>query len=172
MTNRTIGSFLQLLCVAGTFSAAAHAALLANCDVNITHCSIPENVLLMFPFGAFGIAGDTVVLEADHTTVSDVFRIFNDLVDTGSGTGLGTTMFLFSADDSTPLPARETYSANVQFIQEGANGITVFTSNGTTYLLNAPEPATFGTLVGGLAVTVGLARRRRSRKPSFSGKIA
>jgi hypothetical protein len=172
MTNRTIGRFLQLVCVAGIFSATAHAALLANCDINITHCSISENVLQMYPFSAFGIAGDTVVLEADHNTVSDVFRIFNDLVDTGSGTGLGTTMFLFSADDSTPLPAPATYSANVQFAQEGANGITVFTSNGTTYLLGAPEPTTFVMLGGGLAITVGLAQRRRSRKPGLSGKSA
>ncbi len=164
MTYRTITRLSQVLCLAGALTAIAQATTLASCNVNITKCAIQENILLTYPGGNLGIAGDVVVQEADHVTVSDVFRIFNDFEDTGGGTGLGFTMFLFSADDSTPLPLPATYSANVRFIQEGANGVTIFTSNGTTYILGAPEPATFGILSGVLGLGALLTRKRRGRK--------
>src|SRR6266446_5026417 len=109
---------LILLCVPGA------AAPLANCNASFTICGIPENVLLQLPFAAF--AGDVVLTESNGTTVSDIFRIFNNLINTGAGTGLGNMVFLYSADDTTPLPAPSTFSANAVFILESPSGITSF----------------------------------------------
>jgi hypothetical protein len=118
--------------------------------------------MLQLPFAA--ISGDVVLLEADHVTVSDVFRISNNIVNTGGGTGLGNLAFLFSADDPTPLPPPATYSSNVQMIQESPSGFTSYVGNGTDYLLGAPEPATFGMLGVGLALAARLSRTRLRRR--------
>jgi hypothetical protein len=132
---------------------------MAVCSPDQTECAIPEQTMLSLPFLA--ISGDVVLVESNMTTVSDVFRIFNDVVDTGGGTGLGTLVELYSADDG-PLPSPATYSANVQFILENPNGITPFTGNGTTYVLAEPEPATFGLMATGLlSGLVALARRSK-----------
>src|SRR5438309_1701526 len=80
-----------------TVSVPARAAPIANCNANLTQCSIPENVLLQLPLLA--VSGDVVLTESNGTTVSDVFRIFNNLADTGQGTGLGDLAEMFSADD-------------------------------------------------------------------------
>jgi hypothetical protein len=87
--------------------------------------------------------------------VSAVFRIFNHLVNTELGTGLGNMVFLHSSDDTT-LPAPSTYSANAASITEAQSGITSYLRNGATYLLALPEPQAFGLLSLGVAV---LARR-------------
>ena len=117
---------------------AAAATIPVGCNAAFTVCGIPENVMLQLPFVA--IAGD-VVLTDSAATVSDVFRILNNIVNTGAGTGLGTLAFLYSSDD-TVLPLPSTYSANVVFLSENPSGITAFTGNGTTFLLGAPEPST------------------------------
>jgi hypothetical protein len=145
---------LAFLSVGGT------AATLAKCAPDFSSCAIPENVLLQLPF--LGISGDAILLEANHSTVSDVFRIFNDVLDTGGGTGLGDLAFLYSSDDSTPLPAPSTYSANAVLIQEDPSGITHFNGNGTDYVLAVPEPGTFGLLGFGLAAIAAVTRRRRT----------
>jgi hypothetical protein len=157
---------LVLLFSALAFSSVpGTAATLAHCAADFSSCAIPENVLLQLPF--LGISGDVILLEADHSTVSDVFRIFNDALDTGGGTGLGDLAFLYSSDDSTPLPAPSTYSANAVFIQENPSGITHFNGNGTDYVLAIPEPCTFALLGFGLAAIVGLTRKR----PDFSRRF-
>jgi hypothetical protein len=122
------------------------ATTLASCNPTFTVCLIPEEVLLQLPFDA--IAGD-VVLTDPIGHVSDVFRIFNNFINTGAGTGLGTQAELYSADDG-PVPT--TYSANVVFIPESPTGVTTYTNNGVSYLLGVPEPETTGllTLAGGL----------------------
>ena len=142
-------------------SAPATATIVAACNSTIT-CNIPENVLLQLPFDA--ISGD-VILSDPGGTVSDVFRIFNDLVNTGGGTGLGLTVFLYSSDDSTPLPSPSTYSANAVFITENLSGFTSFVGNGTTYQLGVPEPQTFALLGLGAAAMAAITvlARRRSR---------
>src|ERR1700749_2712407 len=90
--------FLLVLTALALAIQPASAATMATCSADASTCYIPENVLLQLPFIA--ISGD-VVLEDSLGSVSDVFRIFNDFFDTGKGTGLGTTAFLYSADDST-----------------------------------------------------------------------
>lgn len=148
-------------CFAGVLllSVVTAAAPIANCNASLTVCAIPENVLLQLPFEAF--AGD-VVLTEPNGTASDVFRIFNNVINTGAGTGLGDMAFLYSSDDAT-LPATSTYSANVVFLAENPSGVTSFVGNGTDYLLGAPEPKTFGLLSSAIALLVVLARRRCSR---------
>jgi hypothetical protein len=107
------------------------------------------------PFTAF--AGDVIL---DDPAVSDVFRIFNNLVNTGGGTGLGNMAFLYSSDDSTPLPNPLTYSANAVFITENPTGFTPYLGNGTNYQLGVPEPQSTQLLVLGLAAMALLARNR------------
>ena len=139
---------------------ATASPLAADCAADFSTCNIPENVLLQLPF--LGISGDVILLESDMATVSDVFRIFNDVVDTGGGTGLGDLAFLYSSDDSTALPDPSTYSVNAVTIQEDPSGVTHFNGNGTDYVLGTPEPSTFGLLgLGlGLAALAGGARKR------------
>ena len=158
MLRQKRANLFLFLVVFGLLAIPGVSAEMASCAPDFSSCTIPENVLLELPF--LGISGDVVVLEPDLTTVSDVFRIFNNVVDTGGGTGLGTLAFLFSSDDSTPLPDPSNYSANVATILEGPSGVTHFNGNGTDYALNAPEPATFGFMGVGLMVLGGLARKR------------
>jgi len=89
-------------------SASAFAATIAPCNASFTACSIVENTSLQLPF--FAIAGDVIVRDPGTSVVSDVFRIFNNVLDTGGGTGLGNMVFLYSADDGA-LPNPATYSA-------------------------------------------------------------
>jgi hypothetical protein len=137
----------------------AAAATIAQCDAAFTTCLIPENISLQLPFAA--IAGDAILTEPGGSTVSDLFRIFNNLVNTGFGTGLGNMAFLYSADDSA-LPSPSTYSANAVFLSEDPAGAATYFGNGTNYLLGAPEPQTFGSL--GLAcIAMAILARRRSK---------
>lgn len=150
------------LCFAGVIlpallSTSAAGATMASCNTNFTACSIPENILLQLPGSA--ISGDVVLTDPNSTTVSDVFRIFNNLANTGRGTGLGNMVFLYSADDIA-LPAPSTYSANVAFISESPSGFTHFVGNGTDYLLGVPEPKTFWLAILGLALIAVLPRRQ------------
>jgi hypothetical protein len=149
------------LCFAGVIlpailSQPAAGATIASCNASFTMCGVPENISLKLPFTA--IAGDVVLTDPNSTTVSDVFRIFNNLINTGQGTGLGNMVFLYSVDD-TALPAPSTYSANAVFITESTSGFTHFVGNGTDYLLGVPEPRTFGFVVLGLAAIFALSRR-------------
>ena len=147
------------ICLAGLvlLSVPAAASPLASCNANFTSCGIPENILLQLPFTA--IAGDAVLTEPNSSMVSDVFRIFNNVVNTGGGTGLGNMVFLYSLDDTT-LPAPSTYSANAVFIGESPSGVTSYLGNGTNYLLGVPEPQTFELLSLAFAAMAGLARWR------------
>ena len=144
---------LILLCV------PAAAATIAPCDATFTTCLIQENILFQLPFTAF--AGDAIVTEPGSFVVSDIFRIFNNIVNTGLGTGLGNMAFLYSADD-TALPDPSTYSANAVFLSENPapGSATVYLGNGTNYLLGAPEPQTFGSLSLACVAMAILARRR------------
>jgi hypothetical protein len=151
------GAALCLLAI----QASAPIARASTC--NIGSCDINEGSTVQLPF--FAISGDVVLLEADHTTVSDVFRIFNDFTDGGGGTGVGTTAFLYS-DDQGNLPDPITYSANVIFISEMPGGETDFTGNGTTYHLFSgvsavPELSTWAMMILGFAGVGFMAYRRR-----------
>ena len=152
-----------VLCIAGLILLSepgiAAPIVAANCNASFTLCDIPENTQLMLPFDAF--AGDVVLTDPGSSAVSDVFRIFNNVVNTGKGTGLGDLVFLYSSDDTT-LPDPSTYSANVIFIPENPSGVTSFLGNGTNYVLAAvPEPGTFELFA--LAAAMAVLTRRRSR---------
>jgi hypothetical protein len=143
MTKYRVSGFLLILAALAFAVQSASAATMATCAADFSTCYIQENVLLQFPTGFLAISGD-VVLEDPSGAVSDVFRIFNDFFDTGQGTGLGTTAFLYSSDDSTPLPDPSTYSANVKFIPESTTSPqTDYLGNGTLYVLAAPEPSSW-----------------------------
>lgn len=140
-----------------SLSVPAGATTIANCNTSDTLCFIPENVLLQLPFAA--IAGDAVLVDPNGTAVSDVFRIFNNVINTGSGTGLGNLAEMYSADEvSLPAP----FSANAVFLPEDPSGVTSYTSAGRTYLLGTPEPRSLGLLsvAGGVLL---LLRRKRTR---------
>jgi hypothetical protein len=145
------GSLAQL-------SKPVYASELAQCAPDFTSCVIPKNVMLQLRFSA--ISGNAIVREPHSTIVSDVFRIFHDLIDTGGGTGLRNMAFRYSSDDSTPLPDLSTYSVNAVFLTEGSSGITHYLGNGTDYILNDPEPSTFALLGLGLVAIAGFTRRR------------
>ena len=145
---------LALLSISGT----AAPVMMAQCNASGTACGIQENVLLQLPFLA--VSGDVILLDPHTTTVSDVFHIFNDVVNTGQGTGLGELVFLYSSDDSTPLPSPATYSVNPVTIMEDPSGYTHYLGNGTDYLLGVPEPCTFGFLGLGIVMMAALGRKR------------
>jgi hypothetical protein len=138
-------------------SEPVSATPIANCNASLTECHIPENIPLQLPFDAF--AGDVVLTDPGSGAVSDVFRIFNNVVNTGKGTGLGDLVFLYSSDDTT-LPDPLTYSANVIFIPENPSGVTSYFGNGTNYVLATPEPPTFELFILAGAVMAVLAHRR------------
>src|SRR5215472_1107766 len=124
-----------VLCVATgvCFSTSAFAVTPAPCNASFTACSIVENEPLQLPF--FAIAGDVVVRDPSASAVSDLFRISNNVLDTGNGTGLGNMVFLYSVDESA-LPDPSTYSANAIFIEEAATTDTTVLLNGTVYTLD------------------------------------
>jgi hypothetical protein len=144
---------IGLILVASTSGAAP----IATCNASFTMCFIPEEIQLQLPFTAF--AGDAILMDPGTSTVSDVFRIFNNVVDTGKGTGLGNLAFLYSADEG-PLPSPSTYSANAVFLSENPSGATPYLGNGTTYLLGTPEPRTDGMIILICLAMPILARRR------------
>jgi hypothetical protein len=161
-------SFLFLCAMAPMIQAASISVGTSSCAPDFSACSIYESTpILRFPGGGIAISGDVVLVDRFSGGVSDVFRIANDFVDTGSGTGLGSFATLFS-DDLHNLPAPATYSANVIFLNESfGNGVgqiaTVYNGNGTLYSIfsiddGAPEPSTFALM--GLGA-IGLLWRRR-----------
>ena len=133
---RNLLRFVLLFSLIAFYASLALASTPASCKPDFSACSIPENVLLQLPFLAF--AGD-VVVQDPNSNVSDVFRIFNDVVDTGAGTGLGGTAILLSGDDANRENGSalgDHHSANAVFLQEAASGPTSYLGNGTNYVLD------------------------------------
>jgi hypothetical protein len=123
---------------------------------------VPDSRECPAPVALSTFSVDVILLDPQTNMVSDVFRIFNNFVDTGQGTGLGNMAFLFSSDDSTPLPNPATYSANAVTIMEDPSGSTHYLAKGTDFLLNpVPEPGTFGLLGVGIGLMALFSRKRR-----------
>jgi hypothetical protein len=169
--------FSRLILISGLLAAPAlYATPISSCAPDFSSCNIYEDGMVLNLPG-IAISGDVIITEAGHpAVVSDVFRIFNDFSDSGGGTGLGTTAFLFSADLAN-LPNPSTYSVNAVTMPEGATivsalcpgGIakpcseTIYNGNGTLYNIfssAAPEPGTLVLL--GLGVGLIFLRQRRS----------
>ena len=93
---RTILSVCVIFFSSPVFLAAQTSGdPVAQCTPTFSDCAIPENVALQFSFLA--ISGDVVVaptLNSNLNSVSDVFRIANNLIDTGEGTGIGFSAFV------------------------------------------------------------------------------
>jgi hypothetical protein len=158
-----------LALAAAVLPPSAHAAPASFCASNFSSCNIFEDgQTLSLP--GLAIAGDLVLLDRFTGTTSDVFRIFNNIFDSGGGTGLGVTAFFYS-EDLHNLPNPATYSVNVVFINEafgsGQGGAieTDYNGNGTLYRIfsiddGSPEPSTFVLLSTGAALIAW--RRRRA----------
>ncbi len=156
------------------FSFSLAAAPISSCASDLSSCNVYEGQLVTFPSGYYGYAGDVIVRDPATVTV-DVFRVFNNLVDTGGGTGLGTVAFLYAAD-LNDLPNSSTYSFNSVTVSRGTAGPTGYyetdyDGNGTLYrlLTPAPEPSVLALLVlGTLAIGTFALKRRRVSAPDRS----
>lgn len=166
--NRLALGFLVAL--VGTISLVqqATATPMSSCNADSTVCDIYEDGQFFQP-GFLFISGDVVLREFGTGLVSDVLRFFNDVFDSGSGTGLGETMFLYS-DDEHNLPDPSTFSANAVFLIEGgiaANGFkeTDYFNDGTLYRIfsSAPEPSTWQLLVLAFAMIGAFGARGRTK---------
>jgi hypothetical protein len=134
MFPQKLGSFAILTACIVLSTRAVSGQTVAQCTPTFSDCAIPENTALLFPFLA--ISGDVSLvpnLKANLAAASDVFRINNNLIDTGLGTGLGFAAFLFSGHNTLPAPS--TYSANFVELREQPTGDTQYLGNGTDYHL-------------------------------------
>jgi hypothetical protein len=140
MFGNTLRVQLTIVASVAFSTTLLSADTIALCTPTFSDCAIPENVLLDFPFLA--ISGDVLLvpnLNAKLAAVSDVFRVFNNFVDTGLGTGIGFVSFLYSGHNT--LPSTSTYSANAVEIREQPTGPTQYLGNGTDYhLLTSVNP--------------------------------
>jgi len=130
---------LILLVFPGVSTGQTSGNRVAQCTPSDSDCAIPEDVQLQFPQGFIAISGDAVLAPTLHSSlhaVSDILHIDNDFIDTGLGTGIGFSCFLFSGHNGT-LPAPSTYSANAVEIRENpeGHGDTQYFGNGTDYHL-------------------------------------
>jgi hypothetical protein len=140
-------------------------------------CDVVEGVLTNLPFAAF--AGDVILLDADGS-ISDVVRFFNNIFDTGGGTGLGNQVLMYSKVDSGTdlsvgpdlgLPA--TFSVNAVRIPEAPEGSpTLYSGNGTLYSFYSdapvpepvPEPRTLLLTLATVLVAVFVGRNSLQKR--------
>jgi hypothetical protein len=159
------------LLVLSALAIPVHAGTLltpgtSSCAPDFSSCTLFEGQTVALP--GFAIAGDVIVYEPWQPIVSDVFHIFNDVFDSGGGTGLGDMAILYAADLGN-LPDPSTYSVNAVSVTENfGNGVglieTDYNGNGTIYQLftpdvGAPEPSTAALMGAGVALAIW--RRRR-----------
>ena len=155
------------LLLAGVLMASQLYADTSSCLPDFSVCSVFEDGQVLSFNGFLASAGD-VVIDDSTGAVSDVFRIFNDFFDSGGGTGLGGSAFLYSADENN-LPDPSTYSANAVVIQEGPSiggGLTetkyigAFGTEFDIFSTETPEPSTV-PILSGLGLVAGIVAWRR-----------
>jgi len=156
---------LTLLAACARFAPAQGVPM--NCNADFSICRIPKDVLVVVPNDILAVipglfAGDAVVLKANSTEATAVFRVNNDFVNTARGTGLGLSLFLYSTDGTAPLPNSSIYSANVQYVSAADSGPTLYAGalSGTVYQLDlgaAPVKVQYtGATISGLSTSVQL----------------
>ena len=161
--------------VIGLFSipALADALPTEGCNASVTLCVAIEGQTMSYG-GGIAISGD-VLLTNDGTLsgiLDAVFRINNDLIDTGGGTGLGLDAFLFGPTTGLPSPPFSLNDIAIVFGQDNGTGIpllnvpgyieTEFVGNGTAYeLFTTPESASWQLLAIALFLVVGLGFARK-----------
>ena len=162
------------LLLVGALMASQLYADTSSCTPDFSLCSVFEDGQVLSFNGFLAAAGD-VVIDDSSGSVSDVFRIFNDFFDSGGGTGLGGSAFLYS-DDEHDLPDPSTYSVNAVFLKEGPSiggGLTKtvyigsFGTEFDIYSTETPEPAMV-PILSGLGFLAGFVAWRRQRR-SLSG---
>jgi hypothetical protein len=166
-------TLFSILLVVTTLALApkAQAAPLSFCATDFSSCNVFEDGQVLHLPGVT-IAGDLILTDRwNGGKVSDVFRIFNDFFDTGGGTGLGATAFLYS-EDLGNLPSPSTFSVNAVTMNEafGNGGGTIetdYNGNGTVYRIfsnddGSPEPSTFALM--GIGAAVIFWRRRMAMR--------
>ena len=140
MYCRNVRMFVNIAACFILAASVAHSQPVAQCTPTLSDCAIPENTLLRLP--GLAISGDVVVVpnfNANLAAVSDVFRVFNNFVDTGAGTGIGFGVELYSGVHN--LPSVSSYSANAVGIREQPTGATQYIGNGTDWhLMTAITP--------------------------------
>jgi hypothetical protein len=137
----------------------------SSCAPDFSVCQVYEDQVTDFG-GFIASAGDVIVTSGINTI--GVFRIFNDVVDFGGGTGYGDFGFLYSAMFYN-LPDPSTYSVNAVTVPLGPqlpggfNETVYIGAFGTEFdiFTASPEPASFGLLAAGVVAL--LARRRHVR---------
>ena len=157
--------------------AVAGSLSQSSCDFNANQCNVYEGSLFQDPNALF-YAGDLVLLDANGT-YSDVLRFYNDIIDTGGGTGFGDAFLEFSAPDGDSAGDVDlnslNLSANAAFIPEaaavGGMAVTDYTGpSGTLFHIYSavpsavPEPSAVLLLASGLLFVTGWTAKRRSNK--------
>jgi hypothetical protein len=157
--------------LAGVLMASQLYADTSGCTLDFSLCSVFEDGQVL-SFDGISAAGD-IVIDDSSGVVSDVFRIFNDFFDSGGGTGLGVSAFLYSSDEHD-LPDPSTYSVNAVFLKEGPNiggtdlrktvYIGAFGTEFDIYSAETPEPAMvpIWSGLGCMACIIAWRQRRRS----------
>lgn len=150
----------------------------SSCNLNAGECNVYEGSLFQNPNTLF-YAGDLVLLDADGA-YSDILRFYNDIVDTGGGTGFGDAFLEFSASDGdsqgdVDLSSLK-LSANAAFITEApaVAGVSVTDYTGPSGTLfhiysnsEVPEPCAVWLIASGLLFVAAWTAKRDTR--AFQG---
>jgi hypothetical protein len=140
----------------------------SSCDQITGECNVYEGSLFQDPSFTF-FAGDVVLLDANGAS-SDVLRFYNNLIDTGGGTGLGDG-FLEFATPGNHSPDALNLSVNAAFISKSpaVGGVSVTDYVGSTgflfhiYSSEVPEASAVALIGSGLAL-LALSPMTRKRK--------
>jgi hypothetical protein len=145
---------LAVLCLM-SLPAKADTLPAEGCNAANTVCVAIEGQTMSYTPGFFGISGDALLTDSNGD-VEGVFRIFNDLVDTGGGTGLGLTAFLFGVN-AIEIAIGSDNGTGVPLLKVPGFVETEFVGNGTLYeLFSVPEPGTWQLLGVALLLLAGM----------------
>jgi hypothetical protein len=154
----------------------------SSCNFNAGVCNVYEGSLFQNS-NAFFYAGDLVLLDANGA-FGDIVRFYNDIIDTGGGTGFGDAFLEFRLPDGhfpgdVDLSSLD-LSANAVFITEGPAvagiAVTDYTGpSGTLFHIYSsaavPEPSELSLIASGLLFVAAWIVKRQSKKPASSARL-